>query len=265
MTQSDHVDQELDAHFAEQSGLFQTVEKNGGFQALFMSGKANHLLETNGQCTCIDEGTKRGTRRHAGSGLNHALSILTKGGLKDRAALDAAIVAIVDNLKDAGLTTITSHDECGAAGLVWGLLSQGFKDEMGWKEAVDLAKWFSSEVANRLELKYEHIGVERPHFHIALGVLVDLVGGLNPDGVEGAPEMFTVSACDNAEEGVSQTVLAAKIATGGHGYGEKITEAEPFRVVIATKAGTDNSAFLQRLRMGLAEFGNRVKIEVCYL
>ena len=282
MTEPDGTPQlsdDPDTNFTEQTAAIHTVEVGRGWQGFLTDEGAADIHQTNGKVTCVDEGTPDGTVRNAGSGLYYVAIFLDSKGenLPEKEVLNKAIDTIVEELKPEVKTgkvnCITSHEGCGAAGLVWNLLSGEFKEQMGWRNPTDLAVWFSKQVAEKLNVKYEHIGLTgRPeHLHIALATLVDFTAeGMSPDKISGTPpKMFVVSGRLNQARCIRQIVLTAKIATGGHGYGKdggnRITEAEPFRVVVAAKAGTDNNAFLQNLRGGLAEFGKRVKIVECYL
>lgn len=204
-------------------------------------------------CACIDEGTPFGTIRLAGSGILHP------GGAE----------AVAKILLEAGAKEVTSHYGCGAA--------ERWTENNGGelKDADENGKRFAQEVVKKMseisgkEIKYRHISKEemkRPeHLHVAKCAYYDGTGLFNPDNIAGVPEGFVVSRRFlDKEQSLFNVDLAAQIAFGPYGFGDKFTKDEPF-VIFAVGNPKDKDFSAEKLSKELeplvAKYGGRVKLE----
>lgn len=194
---------------------------------------------------CIDEGTPGGLHL-AGSGI---LLGVEKAG---------------EVLKAAGVTGITSHDGCGAAGIY------ARNNNLDASKSDEYGKEFAKELAEKTGIPYTgHIPfgeMKRPAaFHTARAAYYDGTGKFNCDTVPGLPIGFVVSRkfIDPAYA-LEEAKVCANIATGDHSYGEMITEEAPF-LLIAVGDGSDGElgkdALMKELEPLAAAFGGKVKID----
>lgn len=187
---------------------------------------------------CMDEGTPGGFH-YAGSGI-----------LREKNE-------IIAELKAAGVKKITSHDGCGAAALY------AKANGIDVSEADACGKKFAQEIATKLGLSHEHISAEqmnRPkEFHIARIAYYDGTGRFNYQNVKELPAGFIISrGIQKDSASVEEAKVAFSIATGDHGFGNKIDADNPFVFVVIGKT-TEEADQLASELSGLVN--ERVKIE----
>ncbi|TAN85213.1 MAG: hypothetical protein EPN14_01355 [Gallionella sp.] len=161
---------------------------------------------------CIDEGTAGGVHM-AGSGIL----------LGVEAAAGAA--------RAAGATTITSHEECGAAKLY--AKEKGLDEE----KSDTYGQEFARDLAKKLGVNYCHLPLSemaRPAgLHVARVAYYDGTGKFDPARVPELPAGFVISRRylkpDYARR---ECEIAISIALGHHGFGELFTEDTPFILVV---------------------------------
>jgi hypothetical protein len=158
---------------------------------------------------CIDEGCTGSGTHLAGSGCGVEESIL------------------LEELRTAGITEFTTHEGCGA----WALARPDLTEHQE-KEAAVIA--WGKDIAAKLDVPYRHIAaseMKRPaELHNAFYALYDTTGLFNRNEVHGmsagfvtSPKWFA-SAKDDLE-------LAATIAFGPHGFGQKFDAQHPFVLI----------------------------------
>lgn len=201
----------------------------------------------NGVCSCIDEGTN-GDIRLAGSGILHP------GGIE----------AVAKILRQQDVQEVTSHDNCGAAGIA-------YRRERGLPADADVAQadidafaadW-SKRLADRLGARYRNIAASDmtrpPDFHNAAVVYIDSVGSFRPDRVPTLPQGFVITANLMDQQNIlSESSLAANVALGDHGYGDRFTADAPLRIVMVGEATPDLQRAMDEFVDGQA---GRVQVE----
>lgn len=277
-----------DSIWSAQGTLLHDIEEAGGFSAALnaiatsLDGRKN-LLDADTCCSCVDEGVADGTGM-AGSGLGYVITQGFNKGLTDEEAVEAGIEAASNVLLlDLRITTISSHTGCGAADAVFKQLSEKVRASYG--NSVDtFAQQFSMAVAERVTAKRtargepaltysEHIEeLDRPHFHVARTAYLDLIGGrLSPNKEELQsllPRGFVVRGDLDPAQAVFEMGLVSEIATGGHGFGDKIGTAPDTQFVWVVVIDGKNDVYAgmkSELEAAAAKFEGRVKIEVCQL
>lgn len=172
---------------------------------------------------CIDEGTPGGVHM-AGSGIL----------LGVEAAAEAA--------RAAGATTITSHEECGAAKLY--ATEKGLDPE----KSDTLGQEFARDLAKKLGVNYCHLPLTemaRPAgLHVARVAYYDGTGNFDPSRVPELPAGFVISRRylkpDYARR---ECEIAISIALGHHGFGELFTKDTPFILVVVGDSKEPVSSF----------------------
>ena len=162
---------------------------------------------------CIDEGTPGGVHL-AGSGI--LLGV-------DKAA---------EALKLAGADAITSHAECGAAGIY------ARSNNLDPARADEYGREFARSLADKTGLPYKgHIEIgemARPSgFHTARVAYYDGTGKFDCSQAAGLPAGFVVSRrFIGAPYALEEVKVCVSIATGDHGFGGLITSNAPFLIIV---------------------------------
>lgn len=232
--------------FESQNSIMENIYNHG------MQEYVNHLnnlkeafCPSDLNVRCIDEGTTGGIHL-AGSGILLGL---------EKAA---------EMLKKSGAEGITSHEECGAAGLF--AKSNG----LDISQADEYGKEFAKKLAEVTGLPYKgHIALntmKRPSgLHIARVAYYDGSGSFNFDQVEGLPAGFEVDRKFlNNEYAREEATVCVNIAMGGHGFGELITEKAPFLLVVIGDSSDGEFGIknlIKELEPVADSFGGRVKID----
>jgi len=193
---------------------------------------------------CMDEGTPWG--RHGAGGF----LLLPEEQLK----------SFFEKLHEAGITELTSHDGCGAAGLKYSGLSQIEADAM----AADYIK----KIAKENNFKYRHISAEEmkrpPNGHIARVAYFDCSGKFrNPMAVNGLPRGFIIGEELEGQEAADNDIaIALKIAFGPHSLVKsKLTKDEPFIIVIMAESEKQVTETQNRLKKITEPYGDLVKFD----
>lgn len=191
------------------------VLKEKGAQEYFDSLQGHeHLAEEDAElpCACIDE--RIGGHKFAlpGSGI-----------------LESPDVAF-SILKEAGVDSISSHEDCGAANLAFERLDEDEKQRYGSADAY--AQAWAKDMADRLGVLYVgHKTVETPGQHIARAIYYDSSGRFTADA-PGVPKGFTISRKFGTPETAQSSLgLAIKIATGEHAFKDKYSPENPLVIV----------------------------------
>ncbi|TAN33622.1 hypothetical protein EPN28_02345 [Patescibacteria group bacterium] len=159
-------------------------------------------------------------------------------------------------MKNLGVSEITSHGGCGAAGLAYKRDNQG--TEPTSEQMDNLAIDWAKKLADKLGARYRHVALTemaRPaEFHSARVVYFDGTGKFNPSA-DGLPMGFVISrAYLPAEYATEELKVAVNIAFGHHGFGELFTTENPFVIIVlgsgeladeATAAFKDDKNYLE--------------------
>lgn len=240
---------------SEQSHINQDWNtRNEVMQKIHAVGMAAYLMTVSGFkaafqlsdrfLRCIDEGCPGGVHL-AGSGI-----LL---GVEEAAKIGQA----------AGVTAVTSHEECGAATLAaqQAGVDPAQSDEYGQR--------FAAELAQRLGVSYCHLPLlemARPAGrHIARVVYYDGTGRFDPARAGGLPAGFVISRRYlTADYARRECEIAVRMALGDHGFGTFITPQEPLLIILLGHP-TDAALSLEQMRAEVAPVaqlhGGRVRVD----
>jgi len=217
---------------------------------------------------CIDEGTAHKDL------TGEAKFCLAGSGILFPAQNEAERIGKVAKLMiDLGITDITSHSGCGAAGLAY---KRDFSDAKPTSQDIEnYAIAWSQKLADKInELQYEaahsHITIDemmRPaEFHNARVVYFDGAGGFNPDKEIDLPMGFVIERkFVPADYAVEELKVAVSIAFGHHGLGELFTKDEPFVIVVFASSVEELEKLIQEAKNVLSDnefyLAGRIKID----
>lgn len=188
------------------------------------------------QCVvCMDEGTA-----HKDYGGENKFCLAGSGILFPANSEEDRIQKVAQLFVDLGISEVTSHDGCGAAGLAY---KRDFPGTNPTAEQIEnYAKNWSKMVSEEMgrlghEENYSHIlaeEMERPaEFHVARVVYYDGIGGFNPNKEIGLPMGFVIERKYlSADYALEELKVAINIAFGHHGFGEaRFSQALPFIII----------------------------------
>jgi hypothetical protein len=147
---------------------------------------------------------------------------------------------------EQGVTNITSHGGCGAAGIAY---KRDFPDadvhENLPLKIEEYAKKWSDKLADKIKelghpAERTHIlaeDMERPvEFHNARVVYYDAIGGFNPNIEIGLPMGFVIERAYLPVEYANEELrIAVNIAFGSHGFEKLFSTTFPFVIIIFAK------------------------------
>jgi hypothetical protein len=261
-------------HWNEQTGTFEQIRHSGGF-AFYVKSLPNlaKAFKADRYCRCIDEGTENGIRA-AGSGIAYVKTEGLDKGFIGYNAIQSGINAAAEAFRNAPLLGIYSHEECGAAKLVYGLLPDVFKGQLKMDHKIEssdeFGDYFAKELAKKLRKRYKgqiHIGhMSRPSgHHITRYTYIDGTGVFNPAAIKGLPNGFVISRKYlGAKETEVEADVSISISTGDHGFGAKITPNQP-HVLVAIGNPKIRGLSVQMLKREMqplvAKYGGKVIVD----
>lgn len=212
----DHDPQiDLERYWREETDRVHAVRKNGAAEYVraHVPDIAQAFQLKDRACRCIDEGTPGGIHL-AGAGclLSSAEALAT--------------------VKEAAVSGIYSHAGCGAAARA--AKEQGIPPDGVEQFAQDHAR----ALAEAAQVPYlGHIQKKElkrpPEAHVARVVYYDGTGRFDPSQVKELPKGFVVSRRYlRGDYAAEEVTVSAGIATGDHGFGRRITNEEPFMVIV---------------------------------
>lgn len=193
------------------------------------------------------------------------------------------IQRVAELLYQKGITNITSHDGCGAAGIAY--KRDGEKEGTGFDSSDEYGKKWSQDLTETLqklyktnnrpeEIDHSHIAgkdMVRPEsFHSARVVYFDATGNFNPGRVENIPKGFLidygneVSLAKTEEEKeypIEELKIALNIAFGSHGFGDKFNSDNPFIIVVEAKTQKELDEIKKQIEPVVYSYGEKVKID----
>jgi hypothetical protein len=242
MEKTNHHFEEIKKDFEGQQEIMSKIYDNGFENYSSSISDLPEAFINHDHCMrCMDEGTPGGLHS-AGSGI-----------LRNEEE-------VLEAFKKAGVKEISSHDGCGAAGLfvkAKGLDSSN-SDEYG--------KEWAKNIAEKLGVPYKHISyseMNRPSdHHVSRVAYYDGTGKFDYSKVKELPTGFIISrGIQRMVDSTAEAEVAFKIATGAHGFGDLITEENPFIVCVIA----DNEVELANLKSELADleyaFGKKILID----
>ncbi|MCX6781734.1 MAG: hypothetical protein NTW66_01245 [Candidatus Magasanikbacteria bacterium] len=206
----------------------------------------NHSFSEKQKCVCcMDEGTA-----HKDINGEVKFAFAGSGILFPASSEEERLKKVANILIERGVTNITSHGGCGAAGLAYhrDFPDVGAKENLAEKiEAY--AKAWSDKLADKIKelghpAERTHImaeDMERPtEFHNARVVYFDGVGGFNPNKEIGLPMGFVIERAYLPSEYTAEELkVAVNIAFGHHGFGELFSSDLPFIIIALAKSGEE--------------------------
>lgn len=217
-------DMEKPLAFAEQEKMMQVIisDRQYGLQKYLDTLSAEvfaQLFGTTQQrleiCTaCVDEGIQlsgqqQNRLRIAGSGILLG---------QQRA---------VQLWQQAGITTVTAHEGCGAAKLY--CEQQKVQTDNSSQYVADILK----EWAEKAGKQFTYIPtLNRPNFHDARIVSIVSMPDFRPHDVNVLPKTFVVSAMATPAEVAADAILSAQIALGEHGLHSLFTPDSPLLMAL---------------------------------
>jgi hypothetical protein len=268
----EHVD--MSSFWKQQTQILEQIKQSGGF-ASYAATLLNlsEAFQADRDLKCIDEGTENGLHA-AGSGIAYVITRGLSKGLNGYEAIDVGVNAAADTFKEASVSGIYSHEECGAAKLAYGLFSDDFKLQLEKdheiKTADDFGDYFAKELAKRLGKDYNgRIKIDemaRPSgSHVTRVTYIDGTGNFNPSALEGLPQGFVISRKYlGAEQTGVETVVSIDIATGDHGFGDRITPEQPHVLVAVGNPNdpkTSTQALMEELKPLAATYDGKVIVD----
>lgn len=203
-----------------------------------------HAFLTPQKCVvCMDEGTA-----HKDINGEAKFCLAGSGILYPAADENDRLEKVGKLLIERGVSDITSHGGCGAAGIAY---RRDFPDadmhENLAAKIEEYARTWSDKLADKIrELGHPadrtHVSaedMERPvEFHSARVAYFDGVGGFNPNKEIGLPMGFVIeSVYLPAEYAAEELKVAVNIAFGHHGFGELFSNDLPFIIIALVKDG----------------------------
>lgn len=254
-----HGHGDLVKYWLEQTPLYNTIVRYGGFQKHVSNIPIRSAFSADRYVRCIDERTPNGIHA-AGSGIFLVVLEGLEKGLKGDDAVNAGLDAAAKKFSEAGVAGITSHDECGAAALVYGMVSNDLT--IKFANSDQFGRYFSKRLSEMLGVENGNLSVHPSGFHIARVAYYDGTGKFNPAVIGQLPTGFVVSRYYlGAEHSAREIEIAAKIATGDHGYGELINRKNPFMFVAVTKDEASLAKLKGELDSVASKFDGKVVVD----
>lgn len=189
------------------------------------------------RCACCMDGRTPYGIHAAGSGI-----LLPKDKLKKF-------------IQDSGITSISSHDGCGAAKI--------YAEKMGLNVADSdrVGSEWAEKTAKEFGLEYIHLEVIEPHTERVC--YYDGTGKFNYKGVEGLPTGFVVGRANmDKKSSLAECSVAGNIAFGSHGFGEELLNAEnPFIFVAIGETQEKMEILKKELEEFAKNMGPGVKVD----
>lgn len=231
------TDMDIQHHWNHHRNVLENIYRVGFNKYIEdLPGFENAFRLSDRSVRCIDERTPGGLHI-AGSGI-----------LMDKEK-------VIRLLTETDIDGIFSHKECGAANLAFKLLDDSRKiallerTEDNEADAIELfSKEWAMELADAVAVKYKgHLDVNPHGFHVARVAYYDGTGKFDPSKVPALPPGFVISRrLLDKEYSLRELEIAISIATGDHGYGDRISKVSPF-LVIPIGSSDDQSFSAQKL------------------
>lgn len=184
------------------------------------------------------------------------ISLAGSGILMDPETLEKFIT-------ETGVTTITSHSDCGAAKLAFSKLDSN--TAVTFSDAGDYAKKWSESIAKQYGLGYKHIEAVdfKAKSHHERGIIVDSTLKFHPSLFKGMPNMFIANSPRFAKDDYVEAVIKVLtgIAFGDHGFGELLSNEDPFYILIAARDETEEEKLVDICSEAVLSYGDSVMVK----
>jgi len=181
---------------------------------------------------------------------------------------------LVEVLKVSGVKTVTSHDGCGAAGIVYDKMKEAGTLPKGINSSDELGRWFSKKLAGDIGAEHYHIsmeemnGMEGEHgkLHEEQGVWIDTTKRANPAALskKDVPPVYVASGAGfeiSEEECQKEIEALAGISLGDHGFGKRFTTENPFYFIISAKDEADLAKWTAMAERAASKLNGRVAVK----
>lgn len=203
------TNQNIKNYWNEQQPIFSQIYSiKMGKYIKTLSGPERAFMLTDWDLRCIDERMPGGVHL-AGSGILMTEEQLSK------------------TLNDLKISSVWTHAECGAAKLY------AQKNGLDPSKSDDYAQAWGKKLAQQFGLKYSgHLSPKPSGLHIARLAYYDGTGTFDFQKINGLPPGFIISRkYIESAYALVELEVAISIATGNHGFGDLITEKNPFLIV----------------------------------
>jgi hypothetical protein len=190
---------------------------------------------------CMDEGVCHTSIALGGSGLVLAYFAGLKAGATGVEAIDAGIQYVVQICRSE-VDTVSYHDACGAAAVVYGFLTEGERSR--FENSDGLGRWYVTQLSRQLDKPVRHddrTHMSRPQDrHPARLVFYTGTPQFHVDDIIPRAAAFTISrgVLNRLDDqvlshrvGTSLLELVCNIALGEQGLGAEIDVWNPFLVI----------------------------------
>lgn len=231
-----------------------------------------HAFSGRQKCVCcIDEGTA-----HKDINGEWKLALAGSGILFPAANENERLEKVAGILIERGVSDITSHGGCGAAGLAY---RRDFPDADTHENLAEKIENYAKAWSDKLADKIRELGhpaertnviaedMERPvAFHNARVAYFDGIGGFNPNKEIGLPMGFVIERAFLPDTySAEELTVAVNIAFGKHGFGELFSADHPFIVVVMAKDENELAKLKSEAETALAQNENlkagKIKID----
>lgn len=267
----DPIEQEKQSAWEAENDEVKTLLNDGAdkyFKQEFPDLKHSFLSKL--ECVvCMDEGTA-----HKDYGGESKFCMAGSGILFPANSEEERIQKVAKMFIDLGISEVTSHGGCGAAGLAY---KRDFPDAKSTtpEQIEEYAKNWARKVAEEMgrlghEENFGHIAteeMERPaEFHVARVVYYDCIGGFNPNKEIGLPMGFVIERKhEPAEYAQEELKVAADIAFGHHGFGDRFSKDLPFVIIVLAASQDEVQNIKKQIEETLKENKNlkegKIKID----
>lgn len=191
----------------------------------------------------------------------------TPGGLHAAGPLilmdEAKAIRLLRTTRAEGLY---SHDGCGAAGLAFANVEESKRNF--YVNSDNYGMFYAKELAKKAGIPYVGHLPAHPHFHVARMAVYDGSGNFDNSErklkIAGLPPCFVISRrWHDAADAKNELGIAAKIATGDHGYGSLIKEKAPFLFLVVGMKNKDFSLhkLMDEASAVASEFAGKVIVD----
>ena len=159
---------------------------------------------------------------------------------------------------------LTTHADCGAAALKFKTLKPE-QIPAGVTTADEYGTYCGKKMAEDLGAKHEYLEREEManEYHNETGLVIDQTGRFDSTNLAGFPAHFVCTGAGlgfSAEYMKTEADTLARIALGHHGFGDRFTAEDPFRIVVAAENQEQLDAWIEVGKAAVKDLGDRVAV-----
>jgi len=193
--------------------------------------------------------------------LGKKIGLAGSGMLLEDAESDKFVAANRGKIK-----IVTSHEDCGAAKILFTALQSAGKLPAGVNTSDELGTYMAKKLAARLGAEHYFLPIDKmaKEVHNERALVLDGTGRFNSTNLKGFPPHFVCSGFGfNLSPEYMQTEIKtlANIALGGHGLGERFKDDSPFYIMIAAKDSEQLQTITKVAEAAIKDFGARTVIK----